>query len=592
MRPIKDLPINPGLVTNDTDRSLTNRWKDGDKVRFHRGLPEKMGGWEKASTNQFVGVCRSLLNWQSHSTVNYIGLGTHRRLYVYNAGIFSNITPYDETGTLGSNAFTMTDESAAVTVADTSHNRSKGDFVNFSGASAAHGITINGEYEVTSVTSANAYVITHGSAATSSGTGGGASIAYSYELPAGFESSIFGLGWGAGTWSQSTWSTARSTSSFLLEARIWTLDKWGEDFIASPTNGKIYVWDTSGGTGARAAIAHSNAPTVNNSIMVSPENQHLVSLGSQVGSNEEPMLIKWSSSEDYTAWTATSTNTAGSKRLNLGSEIVCGVKGSKEILVFTDTHVYSMFFTGPPLIFSFSPVAHNGGIRGKNAAKEYNGVVYWMGEKNFYFYNGNVNVLNCDVWAKIFDDSNYTQRAKTIAAVNSNFGEVWWFYVSADSEEIDRYVVFSAVEKHWTFGELSRTCYVGDSSLFPRPFATSNGYLYDHEVGVDDDGSAMSSSLSSYDMEIGDGDEMAHVSILLPDFKVLTGSINVQMKAKRYAQSTEERDGEIVNVTSTTEFINPRIKGRQISLHFTTTDAGDDWRLGTTRAGFRPHGKK
>jgi len=593
MRPLVDIEIRPGLFTNQSDRGAVGRWNDGDHVRFHRGLPEKIGGWEKMDADAFVGKCRKLFDWLGLDTLTYIGIGTHMRLYVLIGGDYTNITPFDDTGSLGTDPFTMTDTLTTVTVNDTAHGRSQGDYVNLAGATAGQGITINGEYPVTSVTDADNYVITHSVAATSTGVGGGASVTYEYELTQGRESTVSGFGFGAGAWGDSTYGTARSTSSFLLEATVWSLDKWGEDLIASRRDGKIYVWNTSAGVSVRAALTSANAPAQNKFVMVSPENQHLISLGAHDGSVYDPLLIRWCSSENYASWAASSTNSAGSKRLATGNEIVCGVKSSREIMVFTDTYVWTMTFVGAPLIFSFSQVGLNGGIRSQNAAVEFNGIVFWMSENNFYFYDGRVKVLKCDVWDTVFGDINRTQSIKTFSAVNLQFSEIWWFYATEGSGEIDRYVVFSVLEEAWTFGTMVRTAFIGDSALLDSPYGAGDDMiLYNHETGTDDDGSALASSLASYSIEVEAGDDMAHVGLIIPDFKKLTGSIKLQLKAKRYPQSVEKAVSENITILPSTKFINPRIKGRQISLHLATTDTGDDWRLGTLRAGTRVHGKK
>jgi hypothetical protein len=436
-------------------------------------------------------------------------------------------------------------------------------------------------------------VITHGSAATSSGTGGGASVAYSYELTQEGANTVVGTGWGALAWGDEEWGDARTTSSFLIEASVWSLDKWGEDLIACRRNGKIWVWDTSGGVSVRAAVTHANAPIQCKFAMVSPENQHLIAFGAHNGSIFDPMLILWSSSEDYTTWTAASTNSAGSKRLDTGNEIMCAVKSTREIVIFTDSYLWTMSFTGPPSFFSFTPIGNNGGIRSPNAAVEFNGITFWMTKNNFYFYDGRVKVLKCDVWDTVFKDIDINQAIKTFAALNIEFSEVWWFYASDGAAEVDRYVIFNVLEETWSYGTMARTAYIGDSGIQDYAYATgTDGIMYNHEKGTDDDGAALSSHLSSYDVETDAGDELAHVATIVPDFETLTGSINMQLKGKRYPQSPNEISSTLINVTSTTKFINPRIKARQISLHFTTDAVGDNWRLGTIRAGTRVHGKK
>jgi hypothetical protein len=595
LRPLVNLEIKPGLFTNQSDRGSLGRWKDGDHVRFHRGNPEKIGGWLKMDDDEFLGKCRKLFDWQSLETLNYISLGTHRRLYVFSGGGYSNVTPYDdEDNDLGADPFTYASGSPLVSVNHTSHLRQQGDFVNFEDVDLDHGITIDGEYEVTSVTDADNYVITHSENADGTGTGGGEQpVVFKYELTQGRESTVFGYGWGADAWGDDEWGDARATSSFLLEATVWSIDKWGEDLIASPRDGLIYVWDTSAGVSQRATITHANAPIQSKFVMTSPENQHLISFGSHDGATYNPMLIRWSTSEDFTDWTATSTNSAGSKRLTSGNEIVCAIKGTREIVVFTDSYLWTMTFIGLPLVFSFNQIGQNGGIRGQNATMEYNGIVFWMSQSNFYFYDGRVKVLKCDVWDTVFNDINITQAIKTFCAINIEFAEIWWFYCTEGSGEVDRYVIFSVLEETWSFGSMVRTAFIGDSSLIDTAYAAGDDrVLYNHESGVDADGSALNSRLSSYDIEIADGDEMPHVSLVIPDFKKLVGSIFLQLKGKRYPHSVEEIGSTIIEITPTTKFINPRIKGRQVSLHLASNTVGDDWRLGTMRAGTRTHGKK
>ena len=589
---LENFDVQPGLYTIQTPRSSVQRWKDGDHVRFHKGLPEKMGGWLKADTDQFLGLCRKLFDWQGHDTSKHICISTNQRLYIFKQGVISNITPIDESGTLGTDPFTMVDTEADVTVADVAHTRNQGSYVTFAGASASNGITINGEYVVKSVTDADSYVITHSSAATSSGSGGGASVTYSYELNIGLASSVFGYGFGAGFWSRGGWGDARLTSTFLQRALVWSLDKWGENLLACPRGGKIYVWDLSTGVGTRAVVI-AEAPITCSVMFTSPENQHLVALGAHTGVDPDPLLIRWCSSEDYTDWTASAINSAGQKRLDTGNEIIGYVKANKETMIFTDNWLWAMSFTGPPLHFAFNPIGHNGVIRGQNGMCEYDGIVFWMSEKDFYYYNGSVSIMNCDVWNKIFEDINDIQRIKTFCAVNRLFGEVWWFYCSSGASENDRYVVYNVSEKHWTYGSMSRTYYVGDSSLQAVPYAAgADGYIYNHETGVDDDTAAMDVRLESYDFEIGQGREKTHVTRMIPDFKRLTGSINLTLLAKEYPQSVETQTSEVINIVSSTEYINPHVSGRQVSMKFESSTIGDDFRMSVFRAEVGTHGRQ
>ena len=586
------LDVAPGLYTIDTDRGSKNRWKDGNHVRFWRGLPQKIGGWTVSGSTTFLGKARGVIDWQALNVQKIIGLGTHLKLYARIGSTFSDITPLRESGTLGADPFAMVNLSTTVTVSDTTHGNLAGDYVNFSGATAAAGITVNGAYTVVSVTNSNVYTITHSVAATSTASGGGAAVGYQYEISVGAENTIVGLGYGAGAYSESTHGTERLISSFLAMARIWSLDNWGEDLIACPREGGIYRWDASTGVGTRAAVI-SGAPSSARAILVSPENRHLIALGAHDGTANDPLLIRWCSSEDYATWTATATNTAGDKRLDSGNEIYCGVKTSKETLIFTDKALYVMSFDGPPYTFGFSSMGPNGGLAGPNAAREMDGRIFWMGNKEFFVYDGAVRVLQCDVLNHVFDDINWVQKAKVFAGSNRRYGEIWWLYCTSAATECDVYVIYNTIENHWSYGTLARTLIVGDSDTFSNPYAAgTNGYLYDHEFGTDDDTAALSTSLKSWDAEIGEGEYMMQVRRVIPDFETLTGSVSLVLNAKEYPGSTETLSSTTQTLSSSTKFVNPRVRGRQVSVSLSSSALADNWRMGTLRLDLVPHGKK
>lgn len=590
--PLKNLNIAPGLNTLETDRGARARWKNGDKVRFWRGMPQKIGGWQKNGSNTFTGIARSAIDWLTLAVEKFIGFGTHLKLYVWKGGAYYDITPIRSTDTLGTDPFSTTDTETEVGVEHVGHGGLVGDFVTYSGAAAVGGITISGEYQITTVVDADNYTITHGSAATSTATGGGAVVEAVYQIHVGAESTTAGYGWGASTWSASTWGTARSVTNFLNIARIWSLDNWGEDLIACPREGGIYLWDASVGTGTRAA-AISGAPSTARAIFVSEENRHLVVLGAHDGSADDPLLVRWSTSEDYTVFTPSDLNTAGEKRLDGGNELYCRVETRGESLIFSDTIFWSMTFEGPPYTFGWKNLGPNGGIRSPNAAIELDGRVFWMGEQDFFVYDGAKRVLPCEVLNHVFDDFNATQSAKVYAGVNRKFGEVWWLYPSANASDCDRYVIYNALEDHWSFGTLARSLYVGDSNIFNNPYAVGqDGYLYDHEYGVNADGGALGSSLESGDIEIGEGEEMIDISGAIPDFKRLEGSVDVTLKGRRYPQDSDQYSGAVETITSATKKISPRMRARQIALLVESDAIDDDWRMGQWRVELRAHGKQ
>ena len=589
--PLPTLRLKPGMYSDDTDRDVGSLgyWKDGDKVRFLHGLPQSMGGWVKDDASaSMVGTARSAVDWITSRMERAIGLGTSKKLYVWIDGGFFDITPIRASSTINNNPFAMTDTSTTVVVTDTSHGAIDGAYVTYSGAAAAGGITISGEYRITYI-DADSYSITHSAAATSTVSGGGASVVAAYQINPGLDTSVFATGWGVGNWGEETWGTPRALSDVIDSARVWSLSAWGEDLIASHVDGNIYVWDSSVGTGTRAALI-ATAPTSNKSVLVSSEDRHVIALGA----GGDPMLIQWCDSEDYNDWTPTTTNTAGDKRVDRGNTLMRGVDFRNTHLIFTDAAMYNMRFIGPPYTFSVEPVGATGGLMGPNAVVVYAEVCYWMGTENFYFYDGTIQVLPCPVFETVFKDFNFAQGAKVWAGANSRFDEVWWLYCSEGSDEVDRYVLYSTVEKHWAFGTIARTVYVGDSDVIGEIYAVSaDGFLYYHDTGTTADGSAMNAYLESGDIEIApDGEQFMHISKLIPDFKRLTGEVVLTVTTKRYPQDTESQSSAALTVNSNTKFVNPRVRGRQASIRVESNSTTADWRMGTMRVELRPHGKR
>jgi hypothetical protein len=592
---LTDFTIRPGIVTIKTDRGdgKEARWKSGDKVRFFNGLPQKVGGWVKATVTQFLGVCRGTWDWQTLAFIKYIGVGTNLKLYVYQGGSFYDITPLRVSGTLANNPFTTIIGLFTVSVHHVAHAEMVGDYVHYSGAAAVGGITINGEYTVTSVTGVDDYVITHSIAATSSVTGGGAAVAYQYEIHVGPVDSVFGLGWGAGTWSTGTWGTARTISTFLTLARTWKMESWGEDLIANYRGGGIYLWVSSVGTGTRAALI-AGAPATAKGIFVSAENRILVAYGAHSGTADDPMLVRWSDSENYANFVPdVINNVAGSKRLDQGTELLGHAKTRSGVVIQSDSFAWMMTFDGPPNTFGWTPLGSNGNLVGPNAMVEADGIVYWMGGRNFYIFDGSIKILPCEVHNHVFESINFIQKHKVWAGSNQAFTEIWWLYPSANSTECDSYVLYNRQERTWSIGTIGRTAFVGNSKIFQNAYAFgSDRFLYDHEFGVDADGAAMDATVESGDGEIGEGDQVMRVRKLVPDFKVLSGSISITLKGRKYPQRTQQFSKGPFTVTSSTAYINPKIRARQVALALRSNEVGGNFRCGTFRLELKQSGKR
>lgn len=585
--PLVDLQIKPGLYTDASAREagLAQYWYDCDKVRFINGRPTKIGGWAKKTLMPVIGKARALIDWTTTRNEFFIAIGTTKKLYIVQGQSLYDITPIRISGNL-SNPFTTTAGSAIVTVTHSSHGCLQGDFVHFSGASLVGGILITGEYEVIQVVDNNSYRIQHTSAASSSATGGG-TVAYQYEINVGSDVTTYGLGWGAGAWSVGTWSTPRSSSSITFKSRIWSLDLWGEDLLASPYDGALYVWDSSNGLNVRAQRIQQ-APSSNKSIFVVPDARQIFALGA-----DDPLLIRWCVQEDYNQWTPMLFNTAGDKRLEYGSEIVCGLPSRLGSLIFTDTWLYSSELVGLPDIYSFISIGPNNGICGPKAAVILNNMAYWMTSNGFYMFDGVIRKIPCPVHEKIFDDINVSVKRHFFAAALAEYNEVWWFYASSASNEIDKYVGYNVTENAWFFGSLNRTAFVGNSRFVVKPYAVGvDGFLYTHEYGYDADNNVLSAFIETGAFELDAGNKILHISKFIPDLYDLNKTVKILIKAKKYPHSNENEVSGPHSVNNSTKFINPRLRGRQFALRISSDEKEAAWSVGNLRLDIRPHGAR
>ena len=434
---IFDLPIGPGQYTEQSERGATGRWYKMDKVRFRKGLAEKIGGWVQLQP-QFLGTCRRLKDWSSLDAKRWSAVATDVKLYVWQDGTLYDITPIRRTVTLSAPFETFTGETR-VRVTDVGHGAQTGDYVTFSGAvvGGASGITVDGEYRVQTVIDTDTYEITDDETATVGGAGeGGLNVVAEYQISAGAASVTTATGYGTGPYGREGYGNARTGSALQLGIRTWSLDTWGEDLLASPRSGAIYWWDRSKGTGTRATALGGDAPPNNEYMIVSQRDRHIVALGAFDYFNNafDPLLIRWSSTEDLNDWVPSATNTSGDLRLYSGSKIVSGVRSRLETVIFTDVSVHTLPFVGGFDVFGLNIVGENVSILGPNAAVPIDHRVIFMAESDFYIYDGIVKVLPCDVRNFVYDNLNTIQRDKVYGGLNREFNEVWWFYPSFDPD--------------------------------------------------------------------------------------------------------------------------------------------------------------
>jgi len=618
--PLSKLQIAPGIDKQNTEYGAEGRWVDCDNVRFRYGVPEKIGGWEKVTSDALVGATRAILSYSDLGGVNYIIYGTNKKLYAYSEGSYADITPTRATGTGNITQFATTNGSTTVTVTDSSHGALIGDFVTIASVSGAVGgisaANLQGEFEILTVPNANTYTIEAKAAASSETTGATANA--TYQVNTGAAVSLFGYGWGAGTWSTSTWNTSREgltgADKPLLESAKWALDNWGEDVLALQFNGGLFYWDTSDGLTSLATTTEvSGAPTKSRFMLVSGDDRHVICFGTEttIGttSTQDNMFIRWSDQESTSDWTPTATNTAGSFRLVDGNQINTAVRSRGAVMIWTDTALYSMQFIGAPLTFGFKQIGSNCGAVGINAAVDVSGNSYWMSNDSFFVYDGAVKKIPCSVEDHVFDDINQNAKQDVYCAANSNYNEVMWFYASANSDQIDRMVIYNYAEKLWYIGTLARTSW-SDYGVYPVPYATQfnstdttatistitglkagRTFVFLHETGTEDDGSAMANHIESGDIDIADGDNFMSISRFIPDFKDLTGTADITIKTRPYPSGTQTSHGSFDVTTSTTK-VNTRIRGRQVAVRISSDAVGDKWRYGTMRLEIRPDGMR
>jgi hypothetical protein len=710
---IKALKFRPGINREVTSYSNEGGFFDGDKIRFRMGFPEKIGGWEKYSPNQYLGSARRLHNWIGLDSSNFLGIGTHLKYYIEEGTTFNDITPIRQTTSAGDVTFSASNGSTTITVTDTSHGAVENDFVTFSGAASLGGVitatVLNAEFQIVSILDANTYTITSSVAANSSDTGnGGSSVVGTYQVNVGLDQVIGGTGFGAGTWggvtngalqttineggtfSNSdttltvTSGTGISNNDFILidseilqvtnvatndltvtrgqsgtdadthangatvflivgnadsdndyvgwgdaatvsvttQIRLWSHDNFGEDLIINIRDGGLFYWDKSLGLAGRGVelsatstfSGEKSVPTVAKQVLVSDIDRHVIAFGCDgVGGSssatqgdgvQDPLLIRFSSQENPVDWFPTATNTAGDLRLGAGSTFVQAVETKREILVYTDKSLHSMRFIGPPFTFGISQLSSNITIMSSASAIATEDVVYWMGIDNFYVHAGQTAQLPCTVKDKIFLDFNLAQRDKVVAGINSEFGEVWWFYPSADSSECDKYVIWNYNEKVWYYGSLTRTAWL-DRGIRNFPIAAGSGYIFNHELGFDDDGSAMTSFVETSPMDMGDGEKFAFIRRVIPDL-TFTGSVTGSSPNATFTVKARDFPGEDFSQTGTgtttrtatnpveafTNKLDYRIRGRSFAIRLDSSALGCKFKMGTPRVDIREDGRR
>ena len=605
------IQLKPGIQKQTSNLGASGGYVDCDNVRFRYGLPEKIGGWEKTTDNKLIGVARDAHHWVALDGTRLAALGTDKKLYIYANDILYDITPERQSNTGVTSAFTTTDGSANVTVNINGHGANEGDIVTFSGTTSLSGTSFTADdfdrsFEVKSVTNTNAFVIEQDTTeSTGSVTTGTTDASFDIGIAPAF--STFGYGWGTSTWNTETWGTARSTSSVTLDGRDWSLDNFGELLIATVLNGSTYQWSpTSDGLTGKASPV-TNAPTVSKFSLVSTPDRHLILFGTEetigTGSSQDPLLLRFSNQEDINTYQPTAENTAGSLRIQDGSQIVGSDKARGAILVWTDTSLHGLQFIGPPFTFGLNQLGRNCGLLGQHAGVVVRDVAYWMGQNAFFAFDGTVKKLPCTVDDFVFENIDLTQSDQIFAGVNTEFAEIIWFYVTNPNNDpapqVNRCVVYNYLEQSWYVGTLNRTSWV-DRGVFQFPLATeflpnttanttptviglSNGAsnYYQQEFGTDADGEAMQSFIQSGDFNIDEGGEqLMRVARFVPDFRDQVGDVDVTWSFKNYPYGNVVSQTALTVATTDTKK-DMRGRGRQANFKIESNTEAGNFKLGT-----------
>jgi hypothetical protein len=634
--PFIPLKFKPGINRDQTNYSNEGGWFEGDKIRFLSGFPQKIGGWLKQTPNTFLGTCRQLFNYVTSFTDNFLVVGTNLKLYIEAGGYFYDITPLQETTAAGNVTFTATNGSSTVTVLDTSNPAVAGNYVQFTGAVSLGGnvtaaiLNVDTGFEIVTVVNSNAYTIEVPVTANASdaGNGGSATIG-KYQIDVGTPGGTFGYGWGTDPWGRLEWGLG-GTTPVALDGRDWWYDNLDNDLIANIRDGAIYYWERGDSTNPGTALATNaillseyadNAgfdpdavPTKAMQVLVSQNDQHVVCFGSvPYGSTNvddfDPLLIRWSDQDNPGQWTPAPTNSAGDIRVSRGSRIVRALPTRQEILVWTESHLYSFQFLGTTDVFGLQELADNTSIISARACSSVNNVTYWMGKEKFYAYSGRVETLPCTLRQFIYQDINYNQVDTIISGTNEGWNEVWWMYPSASSAYPNRYVIYNYLERIWYYGNIDRTAWL-DSALreYPMsvntPSGTKTGVLYNQEDGFDEDGAPMISYIQSSDFDLGDGEQFMLSRRIIPDINFSNSTANnpevtLQVRARNFPgsgfQSTGTTDSKPVIETSVdayTDQVFIRARARQLALKITSEDLGVNWQLGVPRLDARVDGKR
>jgi hypothetical protein len=629
--PFQKLQFKPGVNRDQTNYSNEGGWNECDKIRFRSGFPEKIGGWLKATPEFMLGVCRQMFGWITSYQDNFLACGTNKKVYIEVGEYFYDITPLRDavptlTTPVTDNCITTTNGSPSVLIVAVGAGAEVGNYIDIAGATAVGGIsaaTLNTTHEVATVVNANAFTFVVGTNATSTATGGGTAINLSFEISVGNATRTLGYGWGTSTWNNNFGWGLSSPDPVFLPQQDWWFDQFDNDLVMNIRNGPIYYWERGTNATPDAALATraflledlagaADVPTSAMQILVSQNDKHLLAFGCQPyaggATDFDPLLIRWASQDDPGMWEPLVTNSAGFIRVSRGSQIVRAVPTKQEILVFTEATLSSLQFTGTSDVFALQEIGDNMSIIGPRAVTVVNNMTFWMGHDKFYVYTGRVETLPCTLRNHVFENINYNQVDQIISGTNEGWNEVWWMYATANSNYNNAYVIYNHLERIWYYGTIERTAWL-DSPLRDNPQAifadnvNELSYLYNHELGTNDDTLPLTAYIQSSDFDLMEGDQLVLTRRMIPDVN-FEGSTATSPEANFiirprnfpgssfYSNATNTQRVIQTTVNQFTEQVFMRARARQLALKIESTGLDTQWQLGSPRLDLRPDGKR
>ena len=609
----KFYPLNflPGFHRESTKYSEEGKWYDGNRVRFREGKPENIRGYQKFSNDVISGIPRDLITWADNDTRKYNAFGTNTQLYVTQNDIRYDVTPITTAVSVANNFDTTLGSTNVRVSVGFSHGRTTDDRVIFEGVDTFSGTSVNGLRVITSVSGTGVFYVSAANSATSTASNvGGTNGTISFLLKNQESDAIQGLGYGAGVYNAGAvsitgvraWNEEATSSNITFQSAQWTLDTFGEDLLAQRRGGGLYVVDIDASVVPVRAVATS-AP-IGNTFTVSPNDRHIVCYGTQTSAQDtiSPMYIRWSDQNNYNEWTPSATNTAGDVFLTEGSRIVGVHRSRNAINIWTDRAMYVQEFVGTPFIFRFTQTGSNCGLIAPHAAQDVDGVSYWMGDNNFYMYDGRVQTMECPIRRHLFDSFNMTNKDKVYAGINSEFKEIIWLYPLEGSSEPNGYIIYNYQEQTWVYGKLFEDGIVttfADRNVFDSTLTTGyvsaadNVYLFDNEpsgVYTGDD-QPLSSFLESSTFDLEEGKQLMFADKIIPDYSFSTGeNIEFYITTRDYPAGQDVEKGPFI-IDQNTNKVNFRARGRQATVKVSATNSGF-WRWGSLRIAMQPDGER